>query len=683
MFSVTISPVVPLWLLVVGAILGGALVAYGLMRGARGVWWRAVPMVALLVAIADPRLVREERAPLKDIAVVVVDESRSQSLGERAAQTQEAAANLAKQLNTSDLDVRVVTAGREARGSGTRLFAPLSGVLSDVPESRLAGVIMITDGQVHDAPLLEPYSAAKAPLHVLLTGKRDEQDRRIRIDRAPDYSLVGRQALVRVTVDDQGGKELVPVTITVNGEPQMNVTFAPGETGDLPVQIKGSGSNIVEARVGDRPGELSTRNNIALVSVTGIRDRLKVLLISGEPHVGERAWRNLLKSDPNVDLIHFTILRPLTKDDGTSLNELALIAFPIRELFEEQLHDFDLIIFDRYSRRGLVPYQYMANIANFVRGGGAMMLAVGPEYSDDFSLFQSPLGDILPGAPTGRNYSDAYRPDLSARGKRHPVTADLTGAGSGDGRPNWGRWLRQVQVASTSGESLMTGIGGEPLLLLDRVGEGRVALLLSDTIWLWGKGFDGGGPQTELLRRTAHWLMKEPELEEEAISAEVRDDQLVVTRRSLAENERPVQVEDPSGVVHEVIPRESGNGRAVASMPAQEPGLYKLKDGERQAVAAVGAPDPLENYDVTATEAKLAPAVEASRGGFFWLSENGVPAVRRVTPGRTAHGSTWLGLNANREYVVTGVRMNTLLPAWLALLLVMGGAMAAWWREGR
>lgn len=686
--TIDFAPMIPTWALMMAAVIAALLIGYGAWRRARGIGWRAAAIAALIIAIADPRLVREDREPLKDIAVVLRDDSRSQDLGQRRTRAEDAAQAIVAQIEAAgDVEVRSVAIGRDGRGAGTRLFSPLNGILSDVPKGRLAGVVMITDGQVHDAPAVDSYSGAAAPLHVLMTGERNEQDRRIRIDRAPDYGLVGDQALVRVTVDDQGSGTYVPVTISVNGKDGGTMSFAPGETVDVPVAITEPGANVIEARVAARDGEISTRNNVALVSVTGIRDRLKVLLISGEPHVGERAWRNLLKSDPNVDLIHFTILRPLTKDDGTPLNELALIAFPIRELFEEQLDEFDLIIFDRYSRRGLVPFQFMSNIANFVRNGGAVMLAVGPEYADSFSLYDSPLRDILPGAPTGKVFDDAYRPHLSPAGERHPVTADLTGAISSDANPGaepgWGRWLRHVEVDGAAGEQLMTGVGDQPLLILDRVGEGRVALLLSDTIWLWGKGFDGGGPQTELLRRVSHWLMKEPSLEEEALGAEVRDDQLIVTRRSLNGEQHQVRVEDPSGAAANVTAEAVGGGRAVATLPVGDPGLYRLSDGKLSTVAAVGAPDPLETYDVTATEAALSPVVTASKGGFYWLGETGVPAVRRIAPGRTAHGSTWLGLHANRAYVVTGVNTTTLVPVWLALFLVMGAAMMGWWREGR
>jgi hypothetical protein len=684
--SIALSPVVPIWLLALALAASVLLVVYGLWRGARGAALRALPLLALILAIADPRLISEERAALNDIAVIAVDDSASQRLGERAARGDKALTDLTAQLAAQpNLEVRTLRIGKDARGDGTRIFGALSGAMSDIPPSRLAGTIVISDGLAHDAPAPDAVPAAQSPVHLLLTGEDDERDRRVRIERAPDFALVGGQAMIRIAAEDVGGAKntRLPVTVRHNGKVIQTLEFGSGQVADIPVTIDAPGANIFEVDVAGTEKELSPLNNRALVSINGIRDRLRVLLISGEPHVGERAWRNLLKSDPNVDLVHFTILRPLTKDDGTPLSELALIAFPIRELFEEQLYEFDLIIFDRYSRKGLVPYQFMTNVAKYVRDGGAMMLAVGPEYADSFSLYDSPLQSILPAAPTGQVYADAFRPTLSDVGRRHPVTADLTGASGPGQKPTWGRWLRTVQVATTSGQRVLDGFGGEPLLLLDRVEKGRVALLLSDTMWLWGKGVDGGGPQTEFLRRVAHWLMKEPQLEEEALSAEVRGENLVVSRRSLNAAEATVKVEGPDGAVLTVTPRETGQGRAVASIPALTPGLYRLNDGRSEAVAAVGAANPLESYDVIATPDRFKPIVEKSGGGIYWLANGGTPAVRRVDPGRTAHGSTWLGLKANDQYVVTGVRETTLLPILLVLLLCVGGAMTAWWREGR
>ncbi len=696
MTGITFAPMVPVPLILLLLTLAIGLIGYGLWRRARGVLLRTLPIVALLIAISDPELMRENRTPLQDVAVVVVDESASQQLGERSERTANVLERLRENLNgTDDLEVRIVRAGRSETGGqdGTRLFSALTAAMSDVPSQRLAGAVLITDGQVHDA--LTPEQAAqiqapylKAPLHVLLTGEKNEYDRRVRVERAPDFGLVDKPALVMLKVEDTAVPEGTPIAVTIgrNGGEVQSLTLPAGEATEVPLPIENAGANVFEVEVAAGVNELSEANNRTLITINGVRDRLRVLLVSGQPHVGERAWRNLLKSDPNVDLVHFTILRPLNKDDGTPLNELALITFPIRELFEEKLNDFDLLIFDRYSQRGLVPFQFMANVADYVRNGGAVMLAVGAEYSDSFSLFGGPLQSILPAEPTGRVFSGAFRPHLSAVGRRHPVTADLAGAltsGDENSEPTWGRWLRQIQVRPNEGEPVMTGREDEPLLILDRVGEGRVALLLSDTVWLWGKGFDGGGPQVELLRRVAHWLMKEPELEEEHLSAEVRSGALAITRRSLTEDVVPVTVTSPSGETQTVVPEDVGTGKFTAQIPIETPGLYQLTDGTNTAVAAVGSPNPLETYDVVATAERVTPLVQAADGGVYWLENGTAPAVRRVAPDRTAHGSSWLGLRANEQFVVSGVTQTPLAPIALILLLVMAGAMLAWWQEGK
>ncbi len=156
-----------------------------------------------------------------------------------------------------------------------------------------------------------------------------------------------------------------------------------------------------------------------------MRDKLRVLLVSGEPHAGERTWRNLLKSDASVDLVHFTILRPPEKQDGTPINELSLIAFPTRELFQQKIGEFQLIIFDRYARQGVLPIIYFDNITRYVRDGGAVLVAAGPDYASQTSLWRTPLDAILPAEPDRQR----HRPGVPAEPDR------AWPAPSGDARP--------------------------------------------------------------------------------------------------------------------------------------------------------------------------------------------------------------------------------------------------------
>jgi len=689
MISVVFSPAVSIPVLSVVGSVATLAALYSLAQKARGALFRLVTLAFLLIIISNPQVVREDLKPIDDIAIVIVDSSNSQAVGHRQHQTQETIKKLGVSLKQlRNLEVRIVAVGSNEKSGTieeeTRLFEALSQSTADIAPQRLAGIVMITDGLVHDIPSLDRAKNISVPLHILLTGEKNEQDRRLLVERAPDYGLVGSRIPVLVRAEDNGVPHGAPVPVTLrrNGGDSRNLHLRAGISSEIEVTIDRSGPNIYEIAAAVRRDELSDRNNNTVITVNGIRDRLRVLLISGQPHLGERAWRNLLKSDPNVDLVHFTILRPLSKDDGTPLNELALISFPIRELFEEQLGDFDVVIFDRYSRRGLVPYQFMLNITSYVQDGGAVLLSVGPEYADAFTLFDSPLQNILPAAPTGKVFEEAFLPAISPIGLRHPVTMHLMKGNTNQAKPSWGRWLRQVDVAANKGNELMTGYGGQPLLLLDRVGNGRVALLLSDTMWLWGKGFEGGGPQAEMLRRLVHWLMREPDLEEEALLANARGSSLVITRRSLEPNERPVEITFPSGRIVNVTPQEQGNGVAHGTLPVTELGLYRIGDGQHTTVVALGNPNPLETYDVISTADRLTPIAELTGGSIIWLSENGLPAVRKIRPERSAFGRNWIGFRSNRGHMVAGIKQFPLIPTAIALILLVGSLMLTWWREG-
>ncbi len=667
------------------------LVAATLSR-ARGAAWRWLVAATLALALLNPSLVEEEREPMRDVAVVVVDESPSQATGGRAARTEDALAELRETLaGFDDLEVRVVRAGGDEIEE-TRLFDAMESAVADVPRRRLAGAVLLTDGQVHDVP---PPAALDGlgPVHTLLTGRPDEADRRLVVAQAPAFGLVGRTVTVTLRVDDlpeAAAAGLVDVTVTRDGEPLRRERLFVGRDSDLTFRIDHGGPTVFEFEAAPADQELTLANNRAVVVVNGVRDRLRVLLVSGEPHPGERTWRNILKSDPGVDLVHFTILRPPEGQDGTPISELSLIAFPIRDLFELRLAEFDLIIFDRYRRRGVLHSTYLNNIANYVENGGAFLEASGPDFADVFSLYRTPLGRVLPGEPTGEIVERGFQPAISEAGLRHPVTAALDGGGSGgrggrggDRPPGWGRWFRQIDVAPTRGTVVMSGADARPLLILDRFGEGRVAQLMSDHIWLWSRGFEGGGPQAELLRRLAHWLMKEPALEENDLRAEVSGTRIDIERRSLEPGPRTVTVLTPSGERTRVELTEAAPGRAVGHYVAAEPGIFRLADEEQTALAVVGAANPPELSDLRTTPERLAPVAAATGGSVTWLAEDGLPEVRRIEPGRDAAGRDWIGLRANGDYVVTGVSEAPLMPAALALLLGVGGLMAAWRREGR
>ncbi len=520
-YGIAFTPLVPslvLWIALAAIVVIAALLLLGRSRGAAV---RVAALALILLALANPSFTREDREPLSSVAAVVVDKSPSQGFGERTRETEQAREALVNSLKQiKGLEVRVVDAGQaDGETDGTKLFGALSSALSDVPTDRVAGAFMITDGRVHDIPANAAALGFTAPVHALVTGRKDERDRRIAISAAPRFGIVGQTQTITYRLDDQGvSGERAKIVVRRDGEVINERSLLSGQTANIDIDIKHAGPNIVEIEASPLQNELTLVNNRAVVAIDGVRDKLRVLLVSGEPHAGERTWRNLLKSDASVDLIHFTILRPPEKQDGTPINELSLIAFPTRELFtpkpQGKLDDFNLIIFDRYARQGVLPIPYFDNIARYVRAGGAVLVAAGPDYASTTSIWRTPLDSVLPAEPVGVTEKPFYA-HLSDTGKRHPVTRGLEGSASEP--PRWARFFRTVETRNASIPPVMTGADGKPLLLLSRYGEGRVALLLSDHIWLWARGYEGGGPHLDLLRRMTHWLVKQPDLDEEAL----------------------------------------------------------------------------------------------------------------------------------------------------------------------
>jgi hypothetical protein len=667
-YSIAAAPLLPWAAIIAFAVLALLLLAFGFWRRVRGAFWRLAAFVVLLTILVNPSLIEEQRQPQRDVAAVVVDDSQFK-----------------------DLDIRIVHAGAPdpnagLADNGTQLYTAMTRALADVPRQRIAGAVMITDGEVHDLPPAEQL-ALGAPIHALLTGKPGEADRRLVIKDAPSFGLVGKELQVTVRVEDlPGGSAATQARVTMrkDGGTPVSRLAAVGRDVPLSLSIDHGGPNVFEFEVEAGPQELTLDNNRAALIINGVRDRLKVLLVSGEPHQGERTWRNILKSDPSVDLIHFTILRPPEKQDGTPIRELSLIAFPIRELFDVKIDEFDLIIFDRYRRRTILPATYLENIARYVRKGGALLEAAGPTFGTPLSLYRTPLGAVLPAEPTGNVFEEGYQPHVTELGHRHPVTTELPGdATDGKSPPKWGRWFRHVDAEPHRGTTVMNGLNDRPLLVLNREGEGRVAQLLSDEMWLWTRGFEGGGPQAELLRRVVYWLMKEPDLEENDLRAHVEGNRLVVTRQSLEKDERPVQVSGPDGKLQTLTLAPQSGGRSTGSLAIAESGLYRISDGTRTTLAAAGALNPIELADVRTTDEKLKPIAQATGGGIFWVGPGTLPDLRRVAPERSASGHNWLGLRANGDYIVTGVKELPLFPAVLALLLALGTFVLAWRREGR
>jgi len=684
----TFAPLVPpalLW----GAVGVTALVVVLIAaRGARGGWVRILALALVALALFNPSFSREDRAGLPSVAVVVVDKSPSQDFDDRQAQAEAARAAIAQRLGRiAGLETRIVDAGQaDGESDGTRLFSALGASLADVPPDRVAGAIFITDGRVHDVPAEAAALGFSAPVHALITGHPNERDRRVVLVAAPRFGIVGQPQSIVFRVEDSGvAPGPVEVTVRRDGDVQETLTVRSGSTASVQIAIPHAGQNIVEIEAAPLEGELTAVNDRAVVSIDGVRDKLRVLLVSGEPHAGERTWRNLLKSDASVDLVHFTILRPPEKQDGTPINELSLIAFPTRELFQQKINEFQLIIFDRYARQGVLPLIYFDNIARYVREGGAVLVAAGPDYASPTSIWRTPLDAILPAEPSGDTTERPFYARLTDLGKRHPVTRGLEGSDSDP--PHWSRFFRLVDTKNPNGTAVMEGPDSKPLLILSRQGEGRVALLLSDQIWLWARGYEGGGPHLDLLRRLSHWLMKQPDLEEEALRLSAHGHTLTVERQTMAESVDPVTLTAPNGATRTLTLQAAEAGDWRTTVTADQLGLWRATDGKLTALVNIGPANPREFAEVTSTRDVLGPLSAATGGDVRRLDNGGggieIPRVLAVRGSETFKGDDWIGLRMRDSSVVRGIGVLPIFAGFIGLMLLLGGLAAAWVREGR
>lgn len=652
-----------------------AWIAYIALRG-RAWLTRALGLLLLCAALLNPSLVHEEREPLPSVVAVILDRSESMQFGDRQKAAQAAYKALTAKL-AEDKTLEVRTLETNPGDDGTYLQGALEGLMSDVPRDRIAGAIFITDGQIHDLPDPEQTDPLIGPLHGLIAGDEDRGDRSVRIVNAPNFGIVGESADLVVRVEDPRGGD-VDLDVSVNGGTPERVRVKAGEDTTLPIEIERRGENMVVIEAPPGPEELTLANNRTAMTIAGVRDRLRVLLVTGKPNQAGRVWRDLLKSDPSVDLVHFTILRPPFKTDYARPEELALIAFPTEELFEEKLTEFDLIIFDQYERQGVITQAYLANMSRYVADGGALLIVAGEQFAGPASLARSPLASVLPATPTGVIRTGSFKPKLTGPGKRHSVTAPLDDS-------HWGEWMRYIEADAVAGDVLISGPEDRPLLIVDRVDKGRVGMLMSDQIWLWASGHDGGGPFAELIRRMVHWMMKEPELEERRLSIQADSGKASVELRTLLDTAPPLEIQTPEGDV--IKPRWTNRSPGVftAETPIDQLGIYRARSGGLEAIALNGPANPKEYADLTSTADVLEPVAKATGGGVFRLNEAGtnLPEIRRIGNQRTASGNGWLGLRERNAYAVRSSTSQPLLPGILAAAALILMLLLAWRREGR
>ncbi len=685
-WNISFSPFIAWPLFWAACVFAGLLAAALIYLNRRGWPLRIAGLALVLAALSNPVLNADDREQLSDIVAVIVDDSASQAIGNRRQQSEDALKQVQDRiagLGHTEMRLGRTVTGTTPDTDGTRVFAALAKTMESIPPERYAGAIIITDGQVHDVPKVLPPDVAKAPLQTLLTGSKRETDRRVIIEQAPRFVIAGQEQPITFRVEDTPATgQPVEVTIRLPDGKEESLQLPANESHTFNLKIERAGQNVVEIAAAPRENEVSLSNNRAIAVIKGIRDRLRVLLVSGEPHPGERTWRDLLKSDASVDLVHFTILRPPEKQDGTQTRELSLIAFPTRELFIDKIKSFDLVIFDRYRLQSILPDAYLANVVQYVKDGGAVLIASGPDLTAVDGLYASPLAEVMTASPTGDITEQAFRPNVTNPGLRHPVTKNLVGSNP-DGTETWGRWFRLIDATPAADtQTLLDGPDNKPLLVLGHMGEGRVAQFLSDQGWLWARGFDGGGPQMELLRRIAHWLMKEPDLEEEALLIRGEGQNVVVERRTMSDTVAPITLTGPDGKDEIIATTEISPGIFTGRKASSATGIYKATDGTLTTIAAIGSSDDKEAGNVIATADVLAPVTAQTRSGAFWI-EDGLPRLTKADASSLMAGGSWAAMRDNKQFKVTATREVALFSTLASLAVLLLAVAAMWYREGR
>ncbi|MCZ2328724.1 glutamine amidotransferase [Bartonella sp. F02] len=693
--SLSFQPLLPtFWLLALGGF-SVFFIIISLITRRRGALLRLIALASLLLALLNPMITKEQREPVKSIVGIVIDHSESQTFGTRGDDNDKAQTYLANELvHYPQFEPRFIEAGKLANNrytSSTNLFQTLKQAIADVPPSRYAGTILVTDGQVHDTPS-ESDLSNQAPINALITGRQNEFDRQVKFVSPPRFALINKPQMLSILVEDTGKRpESIPeqanITVSMNGEEIGQYSVTPGVIFQTEITLSHAEKNIIQVTTDTHEGELSFNNNHAITIIEGIRENLRVLLISGAPYNGERTWRDLLKSDLNTDLIHFTILRPPEKADNTPVNQLSLVVFPTTKLFVEEISNFDLIILDGYQHSNVLPLIYYDYITQYVQKGGALLMVTGPEFTGEHSLAKTPLISVLPALPNGAIIQKPFRPTLTKEGQRHPVTRDLET--STHPASQWGRWLRQIVIHHT-GESttLMKGANEQPLLLLSRIGKGRVGMLLSDESWLWARGFEGGGPYAALYRRISHWLMKEPALEEENLSATSDHRRLTIRQQTLKDHPEPVEIIFPSGKHENITLSKEKEGIFVATINTDETGLFTIRNRNQTIFFPLGGLDNLEFSDLISTEEKLMPISKRTGGHITRLHRDNkedfqFPPIKLIQPQTkqtSSHAPSIILKEATETRLINAFHFP-IFSGFFALCACLSLLCSMWYRE--
>ena len=459
--------------------------------------------------------------------------------------------------------------------------------------------------------------------------------------------------------------------------------LSPNKSYKIPLPTLSIGKNILEIRTEETNIEISKLNNYQIHEIEGIQDKLKVMLISGEPNMGLRNLRNILNSDPNIELLHFTILRPPTKRDLTPVKELSLIPFPTQELFAADISKFNLIIFDQYGLQGILPPKYLDNISKFVVSGGALLDIVGKKHLTKDSLINSPIKQILPTIPLENLNNKSFKPELTKVGKRHPITNKLK---DNYKEKPWGEWTNYTRSQLTSGKVLLN-YENDPLLVVDNVGKGRVVQMLSSDSWIWQKSLDNKGPLIELIRNIIQWLLKNPKLDEDFISLNKENNLIKIKLNSISSGDIYAEIVTPSKEFLKFKLKDTGNGIFEGEFKSLERGKFQMIWQDKTKYFIINDMNNKEVEEITSTDYKIKSYVEKNNTftknfNILW-NDQSTPKVLKIYNNKILGGKNWIGVIEKNVPKMSENSKQKLFNWYTIFMFLVFLIFLSWYKEGK
>ncbi|MDC3091077.1 hypothetical protein OA848_01670 [Rickettsiales bacterium] len=676
------------------------IIIFSLINKSSGIFLRLGIFILITLLMLKPGYRIEKIENENDIITFVIDKTDSQKISKRIEEVDKTFNKMLLELTKfKDLDILEIVIDNEKITKrlgnieeiisntktkevvnkitkSTDIINNLENSINEYPSQRISSIFILTDGQIHDLKDNANFEKFDVPIYFLLIGNSKIDDTKVSIISHPEFGYLDEKITIQVLANDFKADENSFLNLTIqNGTfSEKKLKVPNNDVKNIELKLKNHGPNFIKVTTPNRQDELSAVNNSQLINISGVRKKLRVLLISGAPYMGTRVWRNFLKSDTSVELIHMTVLRPPEKNDNTPLEELSLIPFPVKELFEEKLSNFQLVIFDNFEGKKVLTPLYFQNLINFVDKGGAILEITGPSYNSKSSLFKTEIGRILPGIPSGKLIQKEFKPQLTDLGKKHPITESLFIKNK-----DFGTWFQMNDILEIDDDSqvLLSGVNNKPLLAVKKVNDGRIAQIYSHNIWLWSKRENNqGGPYNLLIKNLAHWLMKEPTLEENKLELSFVNNSILIEKSFLRKpdpEKLKITIIDPNGIKFEKTLNKSKENRYTAIINNKKDGFYLVYDGEIEKGINTSNENKRELQDFHLTD-NIIKKSEISNifSKAVWINDHNIPVFEEnINISSKEKKDKALYIKRNQNSFVEEIENKQLLNPAIILLLII------------